>query len=139
MKERHFQLTAEDREYMLKRAVEHYTESQLAECEKVLRGLLALEPNDARAWQLLGSCLAVQGYRQAAEKVFQRVLELAHDDPYALAALAEIALDALRWKEAKAYLKRLFDQDPDGKHPAANRGRFILKRAIDQYGPDGAQ
>lgn len=134
---RHFQLPAEDREYMLKVAVEHYTESRLHKCEKVLRGLLALEPENTRAWELLGSCLAVQGYRTAAEQVYLRVIELEPNSPYALAALAEIALDALRWEDAKKHLQALFVLDPEGRHPAANRGRLILQEGIKRFGGGG--
>ena len=129
-----FQLPEEDREHMLKLAVEHYTESRLDRCEKMLRGLLALEPANARAWELLASCLAVQGYRRAAEQIYLRVLELEPNSPYALAAVAEIALDALRWDDAKRHLEKLFALDPEGKHPAANRGRLILEQAIRRFG-----
>jgi Flp pilus assembly protein TadD len=124
-----FELPAEDREYMLKLAVEHYSENRLGQAERVLRGLLAVEPEEWRAWQLLGSCLAVQGFRIAAEKVYRRALELNPDDPYSLVALAEIALDALRWDDAKPLFERLFAIDPDGRDPAANRGRQILAQA----------
>jgi Tfp pilus assembly protein PilF len=129
-----YQLPEEDREYMLKLAVEHYSENRLGQAEKVLRGLLAAEPDDARAWQLLGSCLAVQGFRVAAEQVYKRALELDPKDAYALVALAEIALDALRWEDAKPLFERLFALDPDGTHPAANRGRRILAAAKERLG-----
>lgn len=126
-------LSAADREYMLAIAVEHYTEGRLPQCEKLLRGLLAAEPENTRGWELLGSCLAVQGYRSAAQQVYLRVLELAPNSPYALVALAEIALDAVRWNDAKLYLARLFELDPDGIHPAGNRGRKILQEGIQRF------
>jgi predicted Zn-dependent protease len=121
-----YQLSADDREHMLAVAVEHYEADRLDQAEKVLRGLIAVAPKEVRAWQLLGSVLAVQGYRVAAQEVFKRAQALAPDDLYTLAALAEMALDALRWEDAKPLLSRLFELDPKGEHPAANRARERL-------------
>ena len=48
------------------------------------------------------------------------------------AALAEIALDALRIDDARVHFERLFALDPDGAHPAANRARRVLFEARDR-------
>ena len=121
-------LPKEDVEYMLKTAVDHYSASRFHEAERLLRGILALEPDEWRAWQLLGSILLTQGFRVGADVVYRRCLEINPHDTYALAAVVEIALDAMRAKDAEPYLDRLFQQDPEGKHPAVNRIRYLMSQ-----------
>ncbi|MBN1962774.1 MAG: hypothetical protein JW841_17725 [Deltaproteobacteria bacterium] len=128
----HFKLPKDDIEYMLKIAVEHYSASRWPEAERMLRGILAIEPDEWRAWQLLGSILLLQGFRIAADAVYRRCLEINPDDMYSLAAVSEIALDAMRYSDAEKYMKRLFELDPEGKHSAANRMRYVLAQMIKQ-------
>jgi len=123
-------LCEDDVEYMLKQAVDHYTASQTVQAERLLRGILAVDPEEWRAWQLLGSVLALEGYTVAASAMYKQCLKIKPDDMYALAALAEMSLAALRTADAGAYVERLVALDPDGRHPAANRVRRILAESI---------
>jgi tetratricopeptide (TPR) repeat protein len=122
---------------MLVAAVEYYSEGKYEECERLLRGLLVLEPEDPRPLKLLGSTLLLQDRRREAEIVYRRALDMDPEDPYALVAAAEIALDALRIDDALPLFERLFALDPDGAHPAANRGRKLLADAEKMLSSEG--
>lgn len=122
-------LTPDHYEHLLTLAANRYSEGELTAAEQILRGLVALEPDDSRPWALMGSVLFLQGFRAAAELAYRRANALEPDDPYVLVALAELALDALRWADALPYLQHLFGLDPEGEHPAANRGRQLLLEA----------
>lgn len=116
-------------EGMLQQAVTHYTEGRLDESEVLLRGLSTLDPNDARPWKLLGAVMLLKHRDSDAVDAYRRALQLDPEDPYSLVGLAELRLNALQFGEAVALLSKLFAMDPDGKHPAANRGRELVDRA----------
>jgi Tfp pilus assembly protein PilF len=122
-------LVREDYEYALQLAVDRYSEGDLGGCEQLAKGLIALDPDDPRPYKLIGSVLLLQSYRIAAERYYRQALELDPDDLYTRAALAEIALDALRMDDARTHFERLFVLDPEGEHPAANRARRVLHEA----------
>ncbi len=127
-------LSKQDCEYILQKAVDAYSRGDWGETEKLLQGYIGIEPDDVRPWQLLGSTLLAQGQRRFAEKAYEKAYAIDPQDPYTLVALGEIALDALRIEDAKPYFEQLFALDKEGRHPAANRGRVILKQALERLG-----
>jgi len=116
-------------EEMLRAALECYAESDFAQAETILAGLIALSDRDPRPFKLLASTLAVQGRHVAAERLYERAYDIEPDDPYTLVALGEIKLKALNLDEAIPLFERLFALDPDGTLPPANRGRELVKEA----------
>ncbi len=122
-----FGLEAGDLEGLLRHAVEHYSAGRMREAEVVLAGLTLLAENDARPFKLLGSALLLQDRHTAAERVYTRACELDPKDPYTLVALGELRLKAYDIKGALPLFERLFALDPHAQHPAANRGRAIIK------------
>lgn len=122
-------LTAENREYVLGQAVEHYSAGEFDRAAQLLLGYIVLDESDARPWQLLGSVYLLQNRHGEALAAYSKAHALLPDEPYTLVALAEIALSTLHFDTAAAHLKRLFELDPAGVHPAANRGRMLLQRA----------
>src|SRR5688500_14586829 len=105
-------LTEQDVEHMLAAAADSYASGDGALAERILRGVLAAEPREVRAIKLLGTVLMVQDRRTEAEQVFRAALAIDPKDPYVLLAAAEIALAALRLRDALPLLNRLFRLDP---------------------------
>jgi predicted Zn-dependent protease len=119
--------TGTDAEEMLRVAVECYGNGQLSTAETILVGLITIVDGDARPVKLLASTLLMQNKHREAETLYERALELDAADPYTLVALGEIKLKALKITEAIPLFEKLFALDPEGKHPAANRGREVVK------------
>jgi cytochrome c-type biogenesis protein CcmH/NrfG len=116
-------------EAMLKAAVELYGENKLVEAAELLRALTRLDPNDARAFKMLGSIGMLEHRRERALAAYERAYALDPKDPYTWVALAEIKLDYHEIEAALALCEKLFALDPKGEHPAANRARKLLKDA----------
>jgi tetratricopeptide (TPR) repeat protein len=88
---------------------------------------MVLAKDDSRPVKLLGSTLQLQGKHQQAERVFERAQALDPTDPYVLVALGEIKLKSLKLEEAIPIFEKLFELDPKGMDPAANRGRDLVQ------------
>ncbi len=125
-------LPKSDCDAMLRVAVESYGAGNLQQAETILVGLIALDERDARPVKLLGSVLLLQERHREAEQAYELAFALEQDDPYTLVALAEIKLKALKLDEAIPLFERLFAMDPGGKHPAANRGRQLVRAFHDK-------
>jgi len=120
-------LPKSDCEAMLRTAVECYGTGNFPQAETILVGLIALNEADPRPMKLLASCLLLQDRHREAEHAYERALELDPQDAYTLVALGEIKLKTLNLAEAIPLFERLFALDPDSSHPAANRGRQLVK------------
>jgi len=127
-------LSHERIEGMLRAAVECYGDGDLGEAERILDGLIRLEPKDARAYKLLASIHVLDGHAGRARPFFEKALELDPKDPYVLVGLAEIYLDINRFAKAMPLFERLFALDPKGEHPAANRGRMLVEHTRKKLG-----
>ncbi|MBI5511816.1 MAG: hypothetical protein HY903_23925 [Deltaproteobacteria bacterium] len=121
-----------DWEAMLRAAVECYSAGQLAQAATILAGLIAMDKNDARPLKLLASCLLLQDRHREAEQTYERALALDGGDLYTLVALAELKLKALKLADAIPLFEKLFAADPAGTHPAANRGRQLVRAYHDK-------
>lgn len=119
-------LSDESCDGMLRAAIECFGADELTEAEAILVGLVNLRPREARAIKLLAATLLKLQRTRDAELWYQRALRLDPDDPYVLVGLAELKLRALRIVEAVPLFTRLFELDPAGVHPAANRGRQLV-------------
>ncbi len=122
----------DDREDMLRAAVEAYSADRLSQAETILVGLMTLDAEDVRPVKLLAACLLAQGRHRDAESIYERALAMEPDDPYTLVALGEIKLKTLELADAIPIFERLFAADPNGEHPAANRGRQIVREYHDR-------
>lgn len=116
-------------EEMLRVAVDVYTHGDLTQAEIILVGLAALMHDDARPLKLLGSTLLLQARHIEAEAVYENALRLDGKDPYVLVALGELKLKSYKLQDAIPLFERLFAMDPNGEHPAANRGRELVHQA----------
>ena len=86
-----------------------------------------MEKKDPRPFKLLGSCFLLQQNFEKAESTYNIAMELDPNDPYTLVALGELRLKGLKIAEAVPLFEKLFQLDPDGEHPAANRGRKLVQ------------
>lgn len=116
-------------EVMLRTALDRYSMAQFAEAETLLAGLIALAPDDARPYKLLGSIRLLSERRNEAAQAYQEAIRLDPADPYSLVALAEIRLHELRIEDAVALFEKLFALDPKREHPATLRGKYLVAEA----------
>ena len=114
-------------EALLNRAAALYSEGQFETMRKTLDGVIALSPDDARAYTLIGSSFIQEGRDRDAETAYTAAYERDAEDPYTLVALGELKLRALDLPAAVPLFEKLFALDPDGTHPAANRGRGLVQ------------
>ncbi len=117
----------DDYEAMLKSAVDLYSAGNLKEAEVILVGLMALDERDARPVKLLASAQMLAQHHREAERLFEHALGLDPEDMYVIVALGEIKLLAMQLDQALPLFERLFAMDPKGQHPAANRGRQLVR------------
>jgi hypothetical protein len=123
-----------DCEEMLRAAVEAYAADRLSVAETILVGLITLngEDKDVRPIKLLAAVLMAQGRHRDAERIYEQSLHLDPDDPDTLVALGELKLKTLEIGAAVPLFEKLFAADPNGEHPAANRGRHIVRQYHDR-------
>ena len=112
---------------MLRAATACYSDGKLASVHAICAGIITLAPDDPRAHKLRAATYILERRHRDAESAYEAALKLEQNDPYSLVNLAEIKLRSLQFSAATALLHRLFALDPDKKHPAANRGRWLLQ------------
>lgn len=112
---------------MLATAIDAYEAEDYPKAEAILLGLVTIDPTNVRAYKLYASTLMLQGRELEAEAAYSRARELDPADLYTIVALGEIMLRTLRIEEAVPLFEELFSKDPQGLHPAANRGRHIVQ------------
>lgn len=121
----------DDCERMLRSAADCFARGQLREAEVILVGLNHLS-TDLRALKLLASTLYAQQRHSDAIRLYEDIVQRDDTDPFVLVALGELKLKSLRVAEALPVFRRLFELDPEGDHPAANRGRYLLQQCTEQ-------
>jgi len=97
--------------YDLAMLYEH--EGNLAEFERLMRAIIALEPDHAQAYNALGYTLADRNIRLSeAQDLITRAHELRPDDPYILDSLGWVHYRLGQLEAALAYLQRAWDAQP---------------------------
>lgn len=117
-------------EATLEAAVSYYSDGKFDDAEDLLLAVIDAQPQDARAFKLLGSIKMLTDKRRDAQRYFEQALALEPDDPYVLVALGELKIDVQRIQEGVDLIKRLLDAHQ--QHPAANRGRQLLKHTYER-------
>lgn len=108
------------------------SDGQLSLAQKVFRGLVALDPNDAYFHGVLGSIAHRRGAREDAARHYDRALEI---NPFAgsvLAGRGELRLAQGDLPGALEDLARCLELDAEGKQPCTQRARVILDAIIKQ-------
>jgi tetratricopeptide (TPR) repeat protein len=125
--------------------VYRHDENTQAEAERILREVIARQPNHKLAWRTLGHLLRLSRRFEESLPVYQRAADLPGGDPLALFNLA-ISLGGLgRLDEAGAAFDRAIALNPHGVFLvqkailAARRGDLPAARAILEKVPGSAQ
>ncbi|AXQ28602.1 hypothetical protein D0B54_07875 [Solimonas sp. K1W22B-7] len=114
-----------DGELVYSRSLVHERMGQLPLAEKDLRGLLAENPDDARALNGLGYMLLVNTKRlDEATEMIRRAHELEPDDAAIIDSLGWAEYKRGRSKEALAWLQQAYDKFPDPE-VAAHLGEVL--------------
>jgi len=104
-----------ERPVPVKDQVRRLCEEELAEAKK----LVALLPEEPRAWALLGNAYSRQGMQDLASSAWRKALSLRPGDPSGYFALAEVAFRREEFAKAEELLKNLLSGTP--AYPGAYR------------------
>ncbi len=89
-------------------------QNRISVMEKQLRHLLKLQPDNAHALNALGYSLADRGLRlQEAEKLIQKAIALAPEDPFIMDSLGWVQFRLGHLKEAEQILSKAYAQKQD--------------------------
>ena len=86
---------------------------RFAEAEERIQALLAIAPQDPRAYRALGDLQKLRGNTRAAEVSFKRAVQLAPSSADARVGLAQLYLEAGRDSDGERELKAALEADPD--------------------------
>jgi Tfp pilus assembly protein PilF len=86
---------------------------RFAEAEERIQALLAIAPQDPRAYRALGELQKQRGNARAAEISFRRAVQLDPSSADARVGLAQLYLEAGRDSDGERELKAALDADPD--------------------------
>ena len=91
-------------------------EGRLDDSRALLRGAMALRPQDPAPEMFLGMTFFAEGRYDEAERTYRAVLDRHADDDLTRSFLAESLLAQKRWSEAKALLRSVVEAN---RHEAA--------------------
>jgi Flp pilus assembly protein TadD len=103
-----------------------YSQGRLEDATKILEGLTVLDGGIPYVFGLLGSIYQKKKDYAAAGDRYTKALMLQPDETYFLVNRGEIHLCLGRFQDAATDLIRAMETDPDAKHLAANRARFLI-------------
>jgi tetratricopeptide (TPR) repeat protein len=86
---------------------------EYARCAELLQEALAVEPNNAIAWQNVGNCRNSQGDYSGAADAFARVVELRPEQNSTRETLAVNLMKARRWEEAEEQYRKALAVEPN--------------------------
>jgi tetratricopeptide (TPR) repeat protein len=124
-------LTMEQVAALVSLAHTFYSQGRLEDATKILEGLTVLDGGIPYAFGLLGSIYQKKKDYAAAVDRYTKALLLEPDETYCLVNRGEVHLRLGRFQDAATDLIRAMESDPDAKHPAANRARFLIAIAQD--------
>jgi Tfp pilus assembly protein PilF len=104
----------------------YYAQGKLDEARKVFEGLALLDGKNTYVHGILGSIYQQQEHYELAIARYTMALNNFPGDINSLANRGEVFLRLGKFKEAADDLKKAIDQDPEKKHPAANRARMLI-------------
>jgi tetratricopeptide (TPR) repeat protein len=92
---------------------------------EIFRAVVALSPQRAIGYTLLGDAYFNLGQHDEALKTHQKALEVDQDNTFARVHLAEVLLFKKQKDKALAELKKVVDKDPNG--PDGSLARQLIK------------
>ena len=121
-------------EALLNQAASLYSDGDHPQMRKLLRGVIALAPDDPRPHTLLGSSYLLEGRDLDAERAYSEAYTRDSSDPYTLVALGELKLRSLQLEAAVMLFKQLFEHVDHQTHPAAIRAHQLLRDYYQRLG-----
>lgn len=95
------------------------------EARDIFEGIQMLDPENPYAPAVLGSICQREKKYEEAIAYYDRALSLYSNDAYTLTNRGECHLNLSKFKEAALDFEASIALDPEQKHPAANRARFL--------------
>ena len=111
----------------LAKADQAQREGRLEDAEKVLRELLAGDPDNSKALRMLGMIALDANRFKAARRMLERAVELAPGSVLGWNDLANFHLKQDRYDEALKSVQRAVDLDPKMVHSYVMRGNILTK------------
>jgi tetratricopeptide (TPR) repeat protein len=111
----------------LARADQAQREGRLEDAEKILRELLAGDPDNSKALRMLGMIALDANRFKAARRMLERAVELAPGSVLGWNDLANFHLKQDRYDEALTSVQRAVDLDPKMVHSYVMRGNILTK------------
>jgi tetratricopeptide (TPR) repeat protein len=117
-----------DSEPYRQRAMFYLSHERPADGIKDMERVIAINPNDAVAYNSLGYYWAAMGDYAKAEDYFKRYRFLAPDQANPYDSLGELYVNTGRYEEAEASLKKALQVKPDFVHSVAEMGTLEIAR-----------
>ena len=111
----------------LAKADQAQREGRLEDAEKILRELLAGDPENSKALRMLGMIALDANRFKAARKMLERAVELSPGSVLGWNDLANFHLKQDRYDEALKSVQRAVDLDPKMVHSYVMRGNILTK------------
>ena len=125
--ERLIGVTGEEADVLVSCATSSLRVNAFEEALSILRAALAIDPQHARAWSLMGNTLEKLGERELARSAYATALLYDDQDPTTALALARIHLACGRHGKARALIDWVVARFPDSKH-ARQQAASLLQR-----------
>ena len=111
----------------LAKAEQAQMEGRMQDAEKVLRELLAKEPENEKALRMLGTIALEANRFKAARRLLEKAVELAPGFALGWNDLANLDLKLDRFDDALEKIQRAIDIDPKMAHSYVMRGNVLTK------------
>lgn len=120
-------------EQALQTAIAQHQAGNLAAAETIYRQILAVQPNHADAWHLLGAAALMAGRGEQAIELIERALAISPAHPVYESNLGEAWRRLGRFEEAIVHLQRAVDLQPDNASAWKNLGSaFAGQERLDE-------
>jgi len=120
-------LRLDPRKAALARAERAQLEGRMEDAEKLLREMLAKDPDDEKALRMLGNIALEVSHFKAARRLLQRAVDLAPGFAMGWNDLANVDLRQDRYDEALQKIQRAIDIDPKLVHSYVMRGNVLTR------------
>lgn len=109
----------------------YYENGRNQEARDIFEGIEMLDPENPYAPAVLGSICQQERKYEDAITHYDRALSIFSSDAYTLTNRGECYLNLSKFKEAAADFAAAIALDPEQKHPASNRARFLAGLTVE--------
>lgn len=109
----------------------YYESGRYPEARDMLEGILLLDTANPYPHAMLGAIHQREENFEAAVSCYSKALELHDRDIHSLTNRGECYLNLSKFKEAADDFTAAMTLDPERKHPAANRARFLAALTLE--------